>query len=303
MRWGPAFFTTVMTAYTALLCTDATEHKVVLLEEGETSPLDALHSQNANLLQQIDNVESGNGASTAAIGPAGPGNEEPSPLAGMISASGNGDRMEGIKEALTAVKPVMDKYVNTAKTLTSKYSTLKRAYNKLKKMAHTDPELKAKMDRAMKQLQEEDAKKLSTLQEKYQQLRKDDLASKSAADKAELHLKEKNQQLASTNQAVAKTFMVELSKARKAALGQLSNMRAELNRFMSDTNKDQYDQLGEATKKAIEAKETLALRTPLLKSEVKKMLEKEAKEDKLKEKDDWGSMEEDDNKAGYGDSH
>jgi len=305
MRVGWALAAAIITAHTiAMVWADATEHRVVLLEEAESSPLDALHTQNANLLQQIENVENGHGGATAAIGPSGPGPEGPSPMAGMMAMgtpSGNGDRMEGIKEALTAVKPIMDKYVNTAKTLTGKYSTLKRAYSKMKKMAHTDPALKGKMDAAMKEVQDEDAKKLNNLENKYEHLQKDDMASKAAANQEELHLKEENQQLASTNQAVAKTFMAELNKARESAKTQLSNMRMELNQFMSDTNKEQYNQLGEATKKAIETKKTLALRTPLLKSEVKKMLEKQAKEDKLKEKEEWGSMEEEDDE-GYGGS-
>merc|ERR1711939_981829 len=279
MRVGWALAAAIITAHTiAMVWADATEHRVVLLEEAESSPLDALHTQNANLLQQIENVENGHGGATAAIGPSGPGPEGPSPMAGMMAMgtpSGNGDRMEGIKEALTAVKPIMDKYVNTAKTLTGKYSTLKRAYSKMKK--------------------------LNNLENKYEHLQKDDMASKAAANQEELHLKEENQQLASTNQAVAKTFMAELNKARESAKTQLSNMRMELNQFMSDTNKEQYNQLGEATKKAIETKKTLALRTPLLKSEVKKMLEKQAKEDKLKEKEEWGSMEEEDDE-GYGGS-
>jgi len=283
---------TALMAMQSVVWSVSLESPVVMLEESEASPMAALHSQNQQLLQQIEGLQGGKGA--------GPGPAGPMPMPNMMAMSpsggGGGTRMEGIKEALTAVKPIMDKYVNTAKTLTGKYSILKEEYQKLKASKGGDPNTAMKAAAELKATKAADANKLNTLQGEYDNLQKDEAAVKAKAHSDELSLKEENTQLKTTNEAVASSFMAELENAKKEAKTQVTNMRTELNRFMSDTNKAQFDALGEATSKAIEEKRTLALKLPVVKSEVKKMLEKEVKEDAKKPQEEWGSMEEEDKK-------
>lgn len=196
---------------------------------------------------------------------------------GTPSASGDG-RMVGIKEALTAVKPIMDKYVNTAKVLTGKYSKLKKAFNIMKKHAKSDPAFKMKMEAAMKEAEDEDKKKIEELKKKNGDLKHEELLEKEAADAKDLTLEQKVGQLSATNQAVAKSFMTELDAAKGAAKKQVHDMRLQLDRFMSDTTKDKFDELGEATSKALEEKKSLNLKNEEMQSAVKDMLANAAKE-------------------------
>jgi len=254
-----------------------------LLDDAEGNPhLAALHTQNHGLLKQIDDVQNGRTPSPMAAQVSQMGPTGPAPMPGMMamgtpSASGDG-RMMGIKEALTAVKPIMDKYVNTAKVLTGKYSKLKKAFNVMKKAGKHDPALKAHMDAAMRKVEDEDKKKMEALKKKYGDLKKEELLEKQAADSKELTLEQKIGQLSATNQAVAKSFMTELDAAKGAAKKQVHDMRLELDRFMSDTSKDKFDELGEATSKALEEKKALKLKNEKMQSAVRDMLAKAAKQ-------------------------
>jgi len=299
----------------AISCADVTESSVTLLEESETNPmLPALHGKNAMLLNQIKHVEGGGGLPLP--GEASPG-DGAMPGAGAMPAmpampamgpagptAGGDERMAGIKEALTAVKPVMDKYVHTAKTLTGKYAALKEAYTKLKTSGKTDPALEARFNNKIKDIEAADVTKYNKLEEKYEDVQKEEAASKATDGKTKIQLQQEIASLKTTNKQVAASFETELEKARKSAKGEVVDMRNELNRFMEDANKDTFDELGEATSKATEEKKTLLLKAPLVKSEIHKMLEAEAKKDEMKDQSEWGSEKKESDKKGgegYGD--
>merc|ERR1712216_912307 len=106
----------------------------------------------------------------------------------------------------------------------------------------------------MKEVEAEDAKKYAALNTKYKDLLETDADTKKEAASEELTLEQKIQTLSTTNQAVAKSFLAELDKARTAAKSQVSGMRVELNHFMEDTTKEKFDELGEATSEALEEK-------------------------------------------------
>jgi hypothetical protein len=255
---------------------------VEFLEEGENGPLDVLHSQNNDLLQQISHIAGGGDpprpAGPTPAGPAGPGEDALQGLmAGAAGGAGGEGRMAGIKEALTAVKPIMDKYVNTAKTLTGKYTALKSAYSKLKAEKGSDPAIEAELQAKMKQAEAEDAKKYDELEGKLKDTKAEEAEEHKEAEKEELSLKTANAKLDANNQAVAKSFMVELESARKAAKDEINNMKSQLNQFMSATNQEKFNALGEATSKAIEEKKTLQYKKQDVQAKVQQMLQQEEK--------------------------
>merc|ERR1711939_602700 len=187
-----------------------------------------------------------------------------------------GAKSEGIKEALAAVKPIMDKYVNTAKTLSAKYSALKKSYDELKA---------TKAGKATKEAMEA-AKDEESLKVRLEQSNKN-------ADKAEASLQKKvqalmaqNAELRATNKDVTAKFETELENARKMAHKQVQNMRMEVDRYMSESNKDQFNQMKKATAKALEEKETLKLEKESLKDAVKKTVEEEAEHEEGDDDDD-----------------
>jgi len=198
------------------------------------------------------------------------------PALPSLPTGGGGAKAEGIKEALAAVKPVMDKYVNTAKTLAGKYATLKKAYDALKAgrgEAHGDA-LKTKTElnklkRSMSDAEKADAAKLKM--------------ANSAADKTEAGMQKKiqtligaNAALTATNKEVSQSFMKEIENARKAAHAQVTGLESQLERFMSDSNQANFDALGRETAKALEEKATLKLEKSAMKSAVKKTVEADA---------------------------
>merc|ERR1719164_91134 len=218
--------------------------RLVLLEE-EQVPLAHLHAQNKGLISQIQGL--GGKASPLPSMPALP----------ALPTSGGGAKAEGIKEALAAVKPVMDKYVNTAKVLAGKYATLKKAYDTMKsgQGSHHEDKLKAKAEIDKLKRNMSDEEKASAAK-----LKKANVAS-AKTEKGMQHKIETliaaNAKLTATNQEVSKSFMSEIENARKAAHAQVQNLQAQLERFMSDSNKEQFDAMGKATAKALEEKETL----------------------------------------------
>jgi len=201
-------------------------------------------------------------------------------IAGLgASGAGGGDRSAGIKEALAAVKPIMDKYVNTAKTLSAKYSALKKSYDELKK---SKGDAGAQTAEAQAKITESNIKAEAAKDEESLKNRLDE--SQKNADKAEGTLQQKvqalmaqNAKLRTVNEDVTKKFELELENARKMAHQQVQDMRMEVDRYMSDSNKDEFQQMKKATDKALEVKETLKLEKDALKEEVKKTVEQEAK--------------------------
>lgn len=275
------------------------DDRVVMLEVRETQPLPQLHAQNNQLLQQIESLTGNRPPNHAAPGGAPPGPAGPMPaMPAMPTGGATTGRMQGIKEALTAVKPIMDKYVNTAKTLTGKYSSLKKAYQMLKTAkGKVDPAMEAKLKETLTETKDEDKKKYDELESKYEQLEEKETQELQTEKQKEMSLKQQNVKLSTNNEAVAHAFTTELAKARKEAKGEVQNMRVELNRFMADSQKDQFNSLGEATEKALEEKKTLDLKTPAVVEDVKKMLHEEAEKDAEKDdEEDWGDMEDEDAK-------
>ena len=181
-----------------------------------------------------------------------------------------------------AVKPIMDKYVNTAKVLAGKYATLKKAYDTMKsgQGSHHEDKLKAKAEIDKLKRNMSDEEKASAAK-----LKKANVAS-AKTEKGMQHKIETliaaNAKLTATNQEVSKSFMSEIENARKAAHAQVQNLQAQLERFMSDSNKEQFDAMGKATAKALEEKETLKLEKSSMKAAVKKTVEKAAAADAAK---------------------
>merc|ERR1711939_215861 len=199
-----------------------------------------------------------------------------------------GAKSEGIKEALAAVKPIMDKYVNTAKTLSAKYSALKKSYDELKatKAGKATKEAMEAAKVSEENIKTEAAKDEESLKVRLEQSNKN-------ADKAEASLQKKvqalmaqNAELRATNKDVTAKFETELENARKMAHKQVQNMRMEVDRYMSESNKDQFNQMKKATAKALEEKETLKLEKESLKDAVKKTVEEEAEHEEGDDDDD-----------------
>merc|ERR1711865_567184 len=191
-----------------------------------------------------------------------------------------GSKQEGIKEALTAVKPIMDKYVNTAKTLTGKYTALKQAYAQLKaEKAKPDLVGRAKMNAQLKKAGAKNNLKYSKLQGKYRYLERNEVAQQSETAKEETELKQNNVRLETQNQNIAGSFMEELGKAKEAAKKQITSLRTELNKFMSASNEAQIDSIGEATEKALMEKQVLQLKTPQMEETVRTALKLQAAKD------------------------
>merc|ERR1711935_287089 len=253
----------------------------------------AEESENSQLLQQISGLQDGQASGPAPM-PTMPATMPTMPTGGAPS---NSERMNGIKEALTAVKPVMDKYVTTAKTLTGKYRTLKKEFVELKAAkSKNDPKQAAEFAQQLNQVKEEDSKKYNTLEGENKSLKKDMSDEEAKSEKRELGLAKENTKMVAINEGISHSFMTALSSAKKSATEELKNMRLELNRFLTKPTQESFDALGEATSKAIEAKQTMALEMPMVKSEIKQMLEKKLKEDKGKDDQKWGTMEEEDSK-------
>jgi len=252
---------------------------VELLQVGQ--PLAALHSQNTNLLAQINHISGGGqGPPPAMAAPQGP---SMGALEGMMASApqgGGGEgRMAGIKEALTAVKPIMDKYVNTAKTLTGKYAALKAAYSKLKQTKGSNPEVEHQLKAEMKMKENEDKKQMNELEETVKATKAEEAKQAEEAEKEELGLKQKSAQLEANNHAVAHSFFTELENARKAAKNEINGMKQQLNHFMAATNHENFDAIGKETERAIEERKTLQYKAQDVQNQVKDALAQEAKEE------------------------
>jgi len=266
----------------ALCVAEPEEDSIAQLGEDESMPssIDALHAHNNALIQQIASLGGGGVSPSVSPGPSGP-----TAMAGMLAmgpaaGAGGGSKQEGIKEALTAVKPIMDKYVNTAKTLTGKYTALKQAYAQLKaEKAKPDLVGRAKMNAQLKKAGAKNNLKYSKLQGKYRSLERNEVAQQSETAKEETELKQNNVRLETQNQNIAGSFMEELGKAKEAAKKQITSLRTELNKFMSASNEAQIDSIGEATEKALMEKQVLQLKTPQMEETVRTALKLQAAKD------------------------
>jgi len=264
----------------ALCVAEPGEDSVAQLGEDASMPssLDALHAHNNALIQQIQSL----GGGAAPAGQAG----QAGPLAGMLAmgpstGGGGGSKQEGIKEALTAVKPIMDKYVNTAKTLTGKYTALKQAFTELKAEKNS-PDLvgRARWKAKLKKADAKNVLRYSTLKGKYRSLERKEETQLTEAEKKETLLKGNNAKLEVQNHNIAESFMEELDNAKKAAHTQIKSLRTELNKFMSASNEASFDAIGEATEKALEEEKVMQIKTPQIEESIKRSLQAQMAKDK-----------------------
>lgn len=261
---------------------------------GDPSPGE-LQEQNTQLQGAITAIESGvpppgmeamlggapsEGGDGAAGGAAGA--EPGAPGAGAAGAAAGGAAessaiSKGIKMAMTSVKPLMDKYVATARALTNKYSLLKKRYKIEKAKSDacpTDEQITAKVEAAVKAEREAGEAKYEALQAKSQKQLEDVQARSDAMiDKLQLQVTK----LKTFNEAGTAKFKVEMKQARETAKDEVGQLHETLkNMMMSELKK--RDAAIELEKKK-EAKEREQKKEEAKATEQKQKADKKAADD------------------------
>lgn len=139
---------------------------------------------------------------------------------------------EGIKMAMKSVKPLMDKYVATARALTNKYSLLKKQYKIQKDKADacpTEAAIQDRIDAAVKENQDAADAKYDAYSTKMRKTIKD------LSGKSETMLKECEVKLATlqtTCKDTAEKFGVQLSQAQTTAKDEVNGLHAKLHSIL-----------------------------------------------------------------------
>lgn len=265
-----------------------------MLGEANAPSPNQLSEQNSQLQGAIQAIEQGTpppgmeammggGAAPKAGGDMGAGAGAATGKASAIS--------EGIKMAMKSVKPLMDKYVATARALTNKYTLLKKRYQKEKETASGCPKEEDTKKRiadavaaATAEVEARYKNKVAVLQGKL----------KSSEATCSKKMQTVSVQLAKARVTLSNTkeqFLVELAQARGKAKTEVTNLHTELKEMMMNeldkrdakVEKEQKAQSKESDEKAKEAAKEKASEAKEKKDKADKDLAGE-KNEKAKEK-------------------
>jgi hypothetical protein len=213
-----------------------------LLGEADAAPA-KLEEQNQQLQGAISAIEQGvpppgmeqmmGGAPSEEAAEGGEvGGAAPDGEAAPAGAPAGGALSEGIKMAMKSVKPLMDKYVSTARALTNKYALLKKKYLLAKSQivkCPTEEELQAREDAAVKLADTKSEAKLAKSSKEYEA----EIAQMKAESEATIEGltvdKTKLQEYIKTNK---EQFKVELAAAKEKAQSAVEALQGMLKKTM-----------------------------------------------------------------------